>query len=47
MSRIKFRIINSEDLIKIHWSIKSSLYTRKKTRKKEKQNDNRENYIIK
>ena len=46
MSRTRLRTINSEDLTKIHWLIKSSLYTKRKTRKKEKQNENRENYVI-
>ena len=46
MSRIKLRIINSEDLTKIYWLIKSNLYTRRKTRKKEKQDENREDYVI-
>ena len=45
MSRTRLRTINSEDLIKIHWLIKSDLYTRRKTRKKKKQNENREDYV--
>ena len=46
MSRTRLKTINSEDLIKIHWLIELSLYIRRKTRKKEKQDENRENYVI-